>query len=126
MDEYLLPTATTVDERDRGATTALLPVGSFEQHGPFLPLITDTVVAMTVAQAIAAAHPVLLLPPVTISCSHEHAPWAGTVSIRAATLYAMVNDIANSLRDKGVHHLAVINGHGGNYVLGNVVQESKG
>jgi len=126
MDEYLLPVATTAEERDRAATVAVLPVGSFEQHGAFLPLITDTVVAVTVAKAVAAAHTLLLLPPVTISCSHEHADWAGTVSISAATLYAVVNDIADSLRAKGIDRLVVINGHGGNYVLGNVVQESRG
>lgn len=126
MDEYLLPVATAAEERDRAATVAVLPVGSFEQHGAFLPLITDTVVAVTVAKALAAAHTLLLLPPVTISCSHEHADWAGTVSISAATLYAVVNDIAESLRAKGIDRLVVINGHGGNYVLGNVVQESLG
>jgi creatinine amidohydrolase len=126
MDEYLLPVATTAEERDRAATVAVLPVGSFEQHGAFLPLITDTVVAVTLAKAVAAAHTLLLLPPVTISCSHEHADWAGTVSISAATLYAVVNDIADSLRAKGIDRLVVINGHGGNYVLGNVVQESRG
>ena len=118
--------ATTDEERDRAATVAVLPVGSFEQHGAFLPLITDTVVAVTLAKALAADHALLLLPPVTISCSHEHADWAGTVSISAATLYAVVKDIAESLRAKGIDRLVVINGHGGNYVLGNVVQESGG
>jgi len=121
---FPLPAATTEDERRRGATVALLPVGSFEQHGPYLPLATDTVVACTIAQAIAHAYPVLLLPPVTISCSHEHAAWPGTVSISAATLYAVVRDVAESLRRSGVDRLVLINGHGGNYVLGNVVQEA--
>ncbi|MEV5410277.1 creatininase family protein [Thermopolyspora sp. NPDC052614] len=120
----MLPLSTTTDERRRGARVALLPVGSFEQHGPYLPLATDTVVACTIAEAIAAAHPVLRLPPVTISCSHEHADWPGTVSISAATLYAIVRDVAESLRRSGVTRLVVVNGHGGNYVLGNVVQEA--
>jgi creatinine amidohydrolase len=79
---------------------------------------------MTVAEAVAAAYPVLLLPPVTISCSHEHAAWPGTVSISAPTLHAIVRDVAESLRHKGIHKLALVNGHGGNYVLGNVVQEA--
>jgi creatinine amidohydrolase len=126
MTGYLFPLSTTVEERDRAARVALLPVGSFEQHGPFLPLATDTVVAVTVARALGAATPVLQLPPVTISCSHEHAAWAGTVSISAATLFAVVNDIAESLRRSGVERLVIVSGHGGNYVLGNVVQESAG
>ncbi|MGW3445783.1 creatininase family protein [Streptomyces sp. NPDC001076] len=124
----LLPTDTTEEVRTRGAgvstQVAVLPVGSFEQHGPYLPLATDTLVACAVAREIAAAYPVHLLPPVTVSCSHEHAAWPGTVSISAVTLHAVVNDVAASLRRSGVEALVVVNGHGGNYVLGNVVQEA--
>ncbi len=119
---HLLPTATSADVRDR--SVAVLPVGSFEQHGAFLPLATDTVIAVTIAAEVADRHPVLLLPPVTVSCSHEHAAWPGTVSISASTLYAVVTDIAESLRRGGVRKLLIVNGHGGNYVLGNVVQEA--
>ncbi|MFI0349324.1 creatininase family protein [Actinomadura sp. 9N407] len=126
MTAYLLPLTTTDDEQDRNASVALLPVGSFEQHGSFLPLATDTVIACTIAREIAAVHPVMLLPPVTVSCSHEHAAWPGTVSISAVTLYAVVRDIAESLRRSGIAKLVLVNGHGGNYVLGNVVQEAGG
>jgi creatinine amidohydrolase len=124
----VMPADTTEDVRARGAgvspQVAVLPVGSFEQHGPYLPLATDTLVACAVAREIAAAYPVHLLPPVTVACSHEHAAWPGTVSISAVTLHAVVRDIADSLRRSGVDALVVVNGHGGNYVLGNVVQEA--
>ncbi|WP_193475078.1 creatininase family protein [Streptomyces griseomycini] len=124
----LLPADTTEDVRTRGAgvsrQVAVLPVGSFEQHGPFLPLATDTLVACAIAREIADAYPVHLLPPVTISCSHEHAAWPGTVSLSSVTLHAVIRDIADSLRRSGVDALVLVNGHGGNYVLGNVVQES--
>ncbi|MFS8201170.1 creatininase family protein [Streptomyces sp. CWNU-52B] len=123
-----LPADTTEDVRARGAGVArqiaVLPVGSFEQHGPYLPLSTDTLVACAISREVASAFPVHLLPPVTISCSHEHAAWPGTVSISSVTLHAVVRDIADSLRRSGVDTLVMINGHGGNYVLGNVVQES--
>ncbi|WP_309505951.1 creatininase family protein [Streptomyces pyxinicus] len=124
----VVPTDTTEEVRARGAgvspQVAVLPVGSYEQHGAHLPLATDTLVACAVAREIAAAYPVHLLPPLTVSCSHEHAAWPGTVSISAATLHAVVRDIADSLRRSGVQALVVVNGHGGNYVLGNVVQEA--
>ncbi|WP_416977394.1 creatininase family protein [Streptomyces sp. T028] len=124
----LVPVDTTEDVRSRGAgvatQVAVLPVGSFEQHGPYLPLATDTLVACAIAREIAGAYPVHLLPPVTIACSHEHAAWPGTVSISSVTLHAVVRDIAASLRRSGVEALVLVNGHGGNYVLGNAVQES--
>jgi creatinine amidohydrolase len=124
FDDALLPVRTTTEERDRAAEVAVLPIGSFEQHGPYLPLTTDTVIAATIAAAIDAAYPVLRLPPITISCSHEHAAWAGTVSISATTLAAVVRDVADSLHRSGVRALVLVNGHGGNYVLSNVVQEA--
>ncbi|WP_202918972.1 creatininase family protein [Saccharothrix deserti] len=122
----MYPPDTTEDVRTRAATVAVLPVGSHEQHGPYLPLATDTVIACTIARAIADAHPVQLLPPITISCSHEHADWPGTVSISARTLYSVVRDVADSLRRSGVPNLVLVSGHGGNYVLSNIVQESEG
>lgn len=120
----LITTATSRDESERDASVAVLPVGSFEQHGDHLPLTTDTIVASVLARELAKRYSLLLLPPITISCSHEHAAWRGTVSISARTLYEVVTDIAASLAASGVHRLAVISGHGGNYVLANVAQEA--
>jgi creatinine amidohydrolase/Fe(II)-dependent formamide hydrolase-like protein len=63
-------------------------------------------------------------PAVTVSCSHEHSGFAGTVSLSAPTLAAVVSDVAESLRAAGIDRLAIVNGHGGNYVLANVVQQA--
>jgi len=120
----LITTATATDESRRQATVAVLPVGSFEQHGDFLPLATDTMVACLVANAIAEAYPVMVLPPITISCSHEHAAWLGTVSISARTLHQVVTDVVQSLERSGLSRLVLVSGHGGNYVLANIVQEA--
>lgn len=119
-----LPTATSVEEAERNASVAVLPVGSFEQHGGLLPLSTDTLVACAIAKAIAAEYDLFLLPPITISCSHEHSGFAGTVSLSASTLYQVVRDIQASLEQQGIRKLVLVNGHGGNYVLGNIVQEA--
>lgn len=122
---YALPTATAVDERDRAADVAVLPVGAFEQHGSHLPLSTDSLIASAVAERLAAAYSVLQLPPIAVGCSHEHEGlFAGTVSVSARTLHAIVEDIAASLERSGVRKLVVVSGHGGNYVLSNVVQEA--
>jgi creatinine amidohydrolase len=122
--DMLITTATSRDEQNRGARVAVLPVGSFEQHGGFLPLITDTIVACLIARRLSADYDLLLLPPVTLSCSHEHSGFAGTVSISAEALIAVVTDVAESLRRSGIDRLAIVNGHGGNYVLANVVQQA--
>ncbi|OPC82460.1 creatinine amidohydrolase [Embleya scabrispora] len=122
--DALITNATTADVRAAKPRVAVLPVGSFEQHGDHLPLTTDTVIACLIARRIADDHGLFLLPPITISCSHEHASMAGTVSISATTLYAVVSDVWRSLQASGIGGLLVVNGHGGNYVLSNVVQEA--
>lgn len=119
-----LPTATSTEEAARGATVAVLPVGSFEQHGRILPLSTDTIVACAVAQVVAERYDLFLLPPITMSCSHEHADFTGTVSIGTQTLIRVIRDVQESLEQRGIRQLVLVNGHGGNYVLGNIVQEA--
>ncbi|MFJ4861417.1 creatininase family protein [Streptomyces sp. NPDC088748] len=120
----LLPTATSTDVQEQQPRVAVLPIGSFEQHGRYLPLITDTAIACIISQEIADAYPVHLLPPITMSCSHEHASFPGTVSISAKTLFAVVDDIRASLARSGITKLVIVNGHGGNYVLSNIAQEA--
>jgi creatinine amidohydrolase len=120
----LLPTATSTDVQEQAPRVAVLPVGSFEQHGHYLPLITDTAIASIIAREVAAAYTVHLLPPITIACSHEHGTWPGTVSISAKTLYAVIDDIRASLTRSGISKLVIVNAHGGNYVLSNIVQEA--
>ncbi|MBK0870416.1 creatininase family protein [Saccharopolyspora sp. HNM0986] len=120
----VLTTATSADEAARKARVAVLPVGSFEQHGEHLPLTTDTVIACLIAQRIAEDYDLFLLPPITVSCSHEHDSFPGTVSVSATTLVAMIEDIRVSLRRSDITKLVLVNGHGGNYVLSNITQQA--
>jgi creatinine amidohydrolase len=120
---HLVSISTTTDARVRQAKTAILPIGSFEQHGPYLPLTTDTLVACAICHGIADSYPVLELSPLTITCSHEHRAWPGTVSISARTLNDVVCDIRQSLLHSSLT-LVLVNAHGGNYVLRNIVQEA--
>src|SRR5260370_38039485 len=110
---HILPTATKSDEKERAGECAVLPVGSFEQHGDYLPLITDTVIASVISRELASAYPLLQLPPVTISCSHEHSAWRGTVSISSSTLHSVIDDIYRSIADAGLSSLVIVNCHGG-------------
>ena len=130
MTEYpavprpFLPATTTTDHDEVHAAVAVLPIGAFEQHGPSLPLVTDTLIATAIADAISQHHKVFQLPAITFGCSHEHSAFPGTVSLSPATLAAVVTDISTSLGQQGITALIVVNGHGGNYVLGNVVQQA--
>jgi creatinine amidohydrolase len=123
MNRPIIPDTST---SDTAATTApaVLPIGSFEQHGPYLPLATDTLIACAVASAISEHHNAFQLPPITFSCSHEHSAYPGTLSISPTTLAALVSDIANSLVQQGATALIIVNAHGGNAVLTNVVQQA--
>jgi creatinine amidohydrolase len=120
----ILPTATTTDHDTVHAAVAVLPVGSFEQHGPYLPLVTDTLIATAIGDAISRNYTVFQLPAITYGCSHEHSDFPGTVSISATTLAAVVGDVCRSLRQQDIHALVVVNGHGGNYVLASIAQEA--
>ncbi len=90
-----------------------VPVGSCEQHGPHLPLATDTIIAEAVAAGLAARRDdVVVAPPLTVTASGEHAGFAGTLSIgTAATATAIVELVRSADWATGV---VLVNGHGGN------------
>jgi mycofactocin precursor peptide peptidase len=94
----------------------VVPVGSLEQHGPHLPLDTDTRIAVAVAERVIAGCDtpgVAVAPPVAIGASGEHADFAGTLSIGTAALTTMLVELG---RHASLHWPAMllVNGHGGN------------
>jgi creatinine amidohydrolase len=93
------------------ADTALLlvPVGALEQHGPHLPLGTDTTVAATVA----ARTGLPVTPPVALGASGEHEGFPGTISIGTETLAAVLVETGRSAC-RWARRLCFVNGHGGN------------
>ncbi len=92
----------------------VVPLGSLEQHGPHLPLDTDTRIAAALAQrACAGRAGVGLAPPVAIGASGEHAAFPGTLSIGTAALTMLLVELG---RHASLHWPAMllVNGHGGN------------
>ncbi|MDT0350849.1 mycofactocin biosynthesis peptidyl-dipeptidase MftE [Pseudonocardia charpentierae] len=95
-----------------GRPTLLVPVGSVEQHGPHLPLDTDTRIAAAVA-ARAATGALLVAPSVAYGASGEHEGFAGTVSIGHEALRLLLVELGRSA-SRWAARLVFVNGHGGN------------
>jgi creatinine amidohydrolase len=98
-------------------STAVLPIGSIEQHSRHLPLGTDWIAATALAHRVASELDAYLLPALPVSMGRCHKPMAGTVWLRPMTLAAAVMDIVRSLAASGIHQVVIVNGHGGNFTL---------
>jgi creatinine amidohydrolase len=98
--------------------TVLIPIASTEQHGPHLPLSTDTITAEEVSKRAAHETGVLYTPTVWTGYSPQHLRdpqgGTGTIAVRASTFAALIDDIAHSLIHHGFTHLIMVNGHGSN------------
>src|SRR5918997_3949904 len=96
----------------------LILIGSLEQHGAHLPLGTDTITALEVARRAAAKADVPYTAPFWAGYSPQHMreteSAVGTITLRAATLNAVLYDILRSLIHHGWNKLILVNGHGSN------------
>lgn len=98
--------------------TVLVPVGSVEQHGPHLPVDTDTVIATTVTARVAErlmaeSLPVLVAPALSYGSSGEHQDFAGTSSIGTGVLHDVIVELTRSMRT-WARRVVFVNAHGGN------------
>ena len=92
---------------------AIIPIGSIEQHGPHLPVSTDSDIVTEIAKKISEKKGYLLLPTITCGVSFEHAPFFN-LSIRESTLRTVLIDLCISLSDNNIKTIFIINGHHGN------------
>ena len=94
-------------------TIAVIPVGSIEQHGPHLPVSTDSDIVSEIARKLSEKKGYFLLPTITCGVSFEHAPFFN-LSIRESTLRTILMDLCTSLLDNNIKTVFIINGHHGN------------
>lgn len=99
-------------------TVAILPIAATEQHGPHLPLSTDTDIATGIlARALALLPddvPALALPMLAVGHSPEHSAFPGTLTLRAETLLRLLAELAEGVAAAGVRRLLLFTSHGGN------------
>lgn len=108
-------TSPEIGALDRKRTVVILPIGSVEQHGNHMPVGTDTLLAQAVSLAAAERDPeIAVMPPPWYGFSAHHMRFAGSVTLRAETLMAVVEDIVASVVSHGFRRILVVNGHGGN------------
>ncbi len=99
-----------------GFTTIIIGVGSTEQHGPHLPLKTDSAIADAVVIRVAMKlKNCLVAPTIRVGCSEHHLAFPGTISLQPSTLESIMLDYVESLHRHGFKTIIFIPTHGGNF-----------
>ncbi len=102
---------------------AIIPVGSLEQHGPHLPVMTDWAIATELGRRVAERMNAFLLPALPISTCREHMGKKGAVWMEPTTFYQMLQDIILSLKTQGFKRVAILQCHGGIFVMTPLVRD---
>ena len=107
-----------IRDLDKRKAALVLPVGALEQHGPHLPVVTDLLLAERFLDLALERLPdtvnIWRLPALSFGKSNEHSGYPGTFSLSANTLMSAVRDIARGAKDAGFRRLVLLNSHGGN------------
>lgn len=106
---------------DKEETVVLIPIGALEQHGNQCPLGTDEIISEAVARRIRETldreipdYPMLIFPPVPVGLSTEHVNFCGSITLKPDTFYHVLEDICRGLFRHGFKKIAMLNCHGGN------------
>jgi creatinine amidohydrolase len=105
---------------DRVDRVVVLPLGSLEQHGHHLPLLTDSLICREIVDRaqVALGDLALFLPVLWIGASEHHSRFPGTVSVGHETYIQMLDDMMESLIENGFTRILLLNAHGGNALPG--------
>lgn len=120
MKEYLwhLNTREELNEKAGSGYAVVVPLAATEQHGPQLPVFTDSLICEHIvshaAEKASAQVPLLAAPVLPIGCSQHHLGFGGTISFRSSTYLSVLRDIGESLVTDGFTKIIFLNSHGGN------------
>jgi creatinine amidohydrolase len=106
-----------------GTDLVILPIGSIEQHGHHLPVITDWAIASAIGKGVAEKTGGFYIPALPVSTNKEQRGKRGSVGMHSDTFYRMVTDICLDLKAQGFKRVAIVQGHGGIFVMNPVVRE---
>src|SRR5687767_7588638 len=109
-------------------TPVLLPVAAIEQHGPHLPLATDRMIVEFFAEELNTrlGNSVLVLPSVPVGCSDHHMEFAGSLTLQQETFLSVSKQYLHSAWRHGFRNFLVLNAHGGNQGVCQVLLEQYG
>ena len=109
----------TETERDH-SKVVVVPLGSLEQHGHHLPMLTDTMIITEVARRAESelGEEARFLPTLWLGASHHHLAYAGTISLSNDLYVKVIEDLLESLILGGFRRIFLLNGHGGNITPG--------
>ncbi len=106
----------------------ILPVAATEQHGPHLPLATDRMIGEHFCQQLdkEMSQDILILPSMAIGCSEHHLDFTGSLSLQHETFLQQAENILSCVLLHGFKKLFILNSHGGNQGIGQVLVEKFG
>lgn len=102
---------------------AIIPVGSLEQHGPHLPVMTDWAIAAECGKRVAEKMGAFLVPALPISTCREQMGKKGSVWMEPVTFYQMMTDIILSLKLQGFKKVGILQCHGGIFIMTPLVRD---
>lgn len=92
----------------------IIPIGSYEQHGPNGLIATDSICPEEIAKVLGAQTNTMVGPTISVGVAQHHLGFSGSITLQPITLIAVMQDMVNSLAIHGFDHFLFLNGHGGN------------